>query len=476
MTIDSYIKRMIAAAVVCLVIAASAGLYLAAKGSNGDRDQARPFVNTARVAVSDIMVELERDESLGLYHEDTSLRLASMAERQGVSLTVALLDGTVAFSTEVSAPRIDLRSTLHYDWYASKAEPNVSRIAFPIIGETSGLQTGHAIFGFPSDILHSNKEVDTASVVAIASMLMASLGVLTVLLFLHRRMRDGALKPVQTLKVHAEAILNGDYSRKAEHVEVDEIGELYAVFDQMRLELEHYQRSRNKHERAQKELVSNISHDLKTPLTTVRTYIEAIRAGVCPDMPAVMAYMDVIHTATDKMALLIDDLLVHALKELGQIAVRPVEQYSGELFTRMLPPIAHYASLSGVVFTGPSSVPNVLIKADAVRLEQVVSNLIANALKHTKAGDEIVVDVCEARRDDRNWLELTVEDNGEGIDPQDMPFIFERYYQGRSGLSREGEGLGLSICKHIIEAHGGEITFRSRKGEGTVFRFAIPLC
>ncbi|MNZ85138.1 Sensor protein SrrB [compost metagenome] len=139
----------------------------------------------------------------------------------------------------------------------------------------------------------------------------------------------------------------------------------------------------------------------------------------------------------------------------------------------ILQPIGHYVRTFGVTFIDPPDIPNVLIRADANRLEQVISNLIANALKHTSSGDSISVSVENAGR----HLKITVADTGEGILPQDMPFVFDRYFKGtlNSSSKNEGTGLGLSICKYIIEAHHGSISFKSVRGQGTVFHCLLPL-
>jgi signal transduction histidine kinase len=216
---------------------------------------------------------------------------------------------------------------------------------------------------------------------------------------------------------------------------------------------------------------------LKTPLTIVKAYIEAIREGVCSDLPAVMAYMEIMQAQANKMAMLVEDLLVHALRDLDQISVHPVEHYSKEIFESILRPMGPYIRTAGVEFTEPSEIPNVLIRIDPVRIEQLLSNLIANALKHTSAGDTIRVAIVQ----EQHQLTVTVSDTGEGILPQDMPFIFERYFQGHAPSQfekrfNEGSGLGLSICKHIIEAHHGTISFKSAKHQGTEFYFTLPIC
>ncbi|GBF73806.1 putative two-component sensor histidine kinase, partial [Paenibacillus sp. 598K] len=214
----------------------------------------------------------------------------------------------------------------------------------------------------------------------------------------------------------------------------------------------------------------------KTPLTTVKAYIEAILAGVCGDREAILAYVEVMQTHTDKMARQVEDLLLHALQELGQLPVTPREQYSGQALRRMLEPLCHAIRTRGVVCVEPAAIPDVLLALDAVRIEQVLTNLVYNALKHTATGDTIRLEVAQ----EPGQLRLLVSDTGTGVLPQDMPFLFDRYYRGHAtsaadGSQPEGTGLGLSICKHIVEAHGGTIGFRSRPGEGTVFHFTLPL-
>jgi signal transduction histidine kinase len=245
----------------------------------------------------------------------------------------------------------------------------------------------------------------------------------------------------------------------------------------MRLEIMHLSLQRMKQEKAQKELISNISHDLRTPLTAVKAYIDAIRDGVCPDMETIMEYVEVMQTNTNKMAGLVEDLLIHALRDLGEISVNPREQYSKNVLLPILKPIGHYVRTTGITFRESSDIPNVLINVDATRLEQVISNLVSNALKHTLPGDTISI-IIELESEQ---LKITISDTGEGILPQDMPFIFERYFRrhmdaGHTEFLQEGTGLGLSICKTIIEAHGGSISFKSKRGEGTVFYVTLPLC
>lgn len=411
--------------------------------------------------------------------------LSAWAATNGIRIQYIGLDGAVQFdssSADSSLPddqgpaRIDLKHALHYDLYAAKTEPGSYRLAFPVVDPSTHMQVGNALFVLPAALLsHPQPLLIPRTLQALVAILLLLLALL--LLQLRRTIRHRLLQPITGIKQLGETILEGNYSQKAAYTKPDEIGEVYAVFDQVRERLMAQSEEADAAGRAQKELITNLSHDLKTPLATVKAYVEAIQAGVCPDLPAVMAYMDVVQAQTNKMALLIEDLLVHALRDLGQISVEPVEQYSKRLFEVILEPIGHYIQTTGVVYQPPTAIPDVLIRADATRLEQLISNLIANALKHTGEGDFIRI----AIEQQQDVLQVTVADSGEGISPQDMPFIFERYYQGQAHISyakklKEGSGLGLSICKHIVEAHQGFISFRSSKEQGTAFYFTLPLC
>ena len=172
---------------------------------------------------------------------------------------------------------------------------------------------------------------------------------------------------------------------------MDEVGELYAVFDQMRLEIKQLAIQHNEQEQTQKKLISNISHEVRTPLTTIKAYLDAISEGICRDEDSLMAYIQIMQSNTDKMSRLVDDLFIHTLKELGHIPIHLKEQYSQDVLTNILKPIQYYVQTTNIHFIRPTRIPNVLILVDADRLEQVISNLITNALKHSSHEDTITI-------------------------------------------------------------------------------------
>lgn len=483
MTSSSWFRQGFTAILIGLLIIAGCGIYLYGNSSSGN-DETKPqyAINQARLIVSDLMLYLERQHSV-IQHDSTAREtLQRMSGDKGIQLIVAGLDGGIIYDSlsaadkdKRSRERLDPRTSLHYDLYSARVDKDTYKVAFPVVDEAASAQVGNAVFTLPASAI----VIEPQSKLSLLPYLLMGFSIIAVLLLLltmSRRMKRDIIQPIYKLKDYSEAILRGDYGQKTEYGRMDEIGEVYAMFDQMRMEIMALHNRRNEQDKAQKELITNISHDIKTPLTTLKAYIEAIRDGVCPDMPAVMTYIAIMESNTDKMTRLVEDLLIHALKELGQISVHPAEQYSRSVLQAIIEPIAHYVRTTGVAFQEPADIPNVLIAVDANRLEQVISNLVANALKHTSASDTISMNV----ELEREGLRVTIADTGGGILPQDMPFIFERYYQGKGDANSdkpgsEGTGLGLSICKHIVEAHGGTISFRSVKGQGTVFYFTIPL-
>ncbi|GAA0835216.1 hypothetical protein GCM10008915_21160 [Bifidobacterium pullorum subsp. gallinarum] len=442
------------------------------------------IVNHIRVLTNTIVHTMEKEHT-ELLLSDAPLRqkLNDWSKETTISLMVVLPDGTMVYdgdhSSLPSLQRIYPRFELDYTLRISDSEPPDYHLAFPLLDAESSALVGYAQFSVPAHVMAAALPASSPVILVPWTLLTLAFVTLLYLFFsIGRRVQRDLVQPVAELKPYAEAILKGDYEQRAEWTSDNEVGELYAVFDLMREEIRNLHMQQAAHNQSHKELISNLSHDLKTPLATIKAYVDAIREGICPDLPSVMAYLEVVHANTSKMAVLVDDLLLHALRDLEQIAVHPLEQYSSPALEPIFRTMAHYIRTMGVNCEEPSTIPNVLVFIDAVRIEQVIANLVTNALKHTEPGDTITLAVEE--QTEWSCLRIIVSDTGSGISPQDMPFIFERYYQGsvpdRTKLAqRHGVGLGLSICKYIMEAHGGTIEFHSKQQQGTTFCLTLPL-
>jgi len=434
-------------------------------------------INQIRLQVNNVLLYIE-DHFTSL-EQNLNLRnsLQEMSNSQDLDITVVQLNGKIIFNSIEEDPSqfISLKNDLHYDLFTSQQQPGIIKIAFPIISKTNE-QLGNAIFTIDKDVLFPMEQPSTSifSILFLSGLL--CLLIIGLAIYITRKAKKEILLPLNDLKKSTEQIVKGNYEQKTEYPRVDEIGELYAVFDQMRLEIKNLTLQRDEQEQNQKKLISSISHEVRTPLTTIKAYLDAISEGICPDMDSLMSYIQIMQTNTEKMSRLIDDLFIHTLKELGHIPVNLTEHYSKDVFTNILHPIHHYVQTTGIHFIEPEYIPNVLIRADEHRLEQVLSNLITNALKHTTKGDSITVSI----NIENQLLYINVIDNGNGMLPEDMPFIFERYFRGiqatgETAVKNEGAGLGLSICKHIMEAHNGSISFKSKQNIGTTFTLTLPI-
>ncbi|HJR06346.1 MAG TPA: ATP-binding protein [Pyrinomonadaceae bacterium] len=224
-------------------------------------------------------------------------------------------------------------------------------------------------------------------------------------------------------------------------------------------------------ERVRQEFLSNVSHELRTPLTAIRTFVETLEAGAINDTDNNRRFLSIIDRNAARMHSLIDDILELSAIEAGTVTVeaRPVRLRA--LINEVLTALASRAAERGVVLRNEVA-EDVVVHADARRLEQMLTNLCDNAVKFNSEGGTVTVAHERARERDR----ITVSDTGEGIAPEHIGRIFERFYRVDRARSRAlgGTGLGLAIVKHLSRAHGGEATVRSVSGEGSTFTIELP--
>jgi len=225
-------------------------------------------------------------------------------------------------------------------------------------------------------------------------------------------------------------------------------------------------------EKVRKDFVANVSHELRTPVSTIQGYAETLLEGALDDKEHAREFLRIIHDDAGRLAQLIQDLLDLSQIESGKLQLTFESCALEPVVDKVLAGLKHQAQARSIHLTKkiPARLPK--IRIDAMRIAQVLFNLVDNAVKYNNAGGSVTV--C-ARETDRG-IEVSVMDTGIGIPPEDLPRIFERFYRVDKAHSRElgGTGLGLSIVKHIVSAHRAEITVDSQPGRGSTFRFTLP--
>ena len=293
----------------------------------------------------------------------------------------------------------------------------------------------------------------------------AVLAVLVVSGFQARRI----VAPVRALVEAAGRVAGGDLSQRIPVTSQDELGEMAAAFNTMATGLEQQQELRHR-------AMADIAHELRTPLSVLQIELESIEDGLTVPTPEVITGLqtDVAH-----LRRLVDDLRMLSLAEAGelQMETEPVEM--GDLIQDVVKRMQGAARAKGITLDTRVPATALPVTGDPQRLAQVLLNLLSNAMQHTPSGGQITVSAQRVEEDGEHGEEVhvTVQDTGGGIPAEDLPHIFERFYRTDRARSREtgGSGLGLSITRSLVEAHGGRLWARSMEDQGSVFTFALPL-
>ncbi|HDR6388865.1 ATP-binding protein [Bacillus cereus] len=280
------------------------------------------------------------------------------------------------------------------------------------------------------------------------------------------------IKPIFVLKGATEKIKEGNLDFQMPVTSHDEIGQLNQGFEEMRKKLKESIEVQTQYEENRKELISNISHDLKTPITSIIGYVEGIKDGVANTPEKMDKYLTTIHTKAKHMDTLIDELFLFSKLDLNRV---PFQFETVELNTFMQELIEEMQmdlSEEGIEINLQLHSSPLYVTADCEKINRVISNLIHNSVKYMdKEGKKITVTVSS----DNNKVIVKVIDNGSGIESDTLPYIFERFYRAEQSRnsSTGGSGLGLAIAKQIVEEHGGEIWAESELGKGTSIFFSL---
>ncbi len=277
---------------------------------------------------------------------------------------------------------------------------------------------------------------------------------------------------IHALKAVAGQLAQGDLKARASVTGHDEVSDLAESFNRMAMQLQAVDEKQREIDHMRADLIAWVGHDLQTPLASIRAILEALADGMVEDPQSVQRYLLTAQRDVRSLSLLIDDLFQMAQLDTGGLPLEREDSSLGDLISDTLESFSELAARRGVTISGQADPALDPVFMDTMKIGRVLNNLIANALRHTPSGGKIEV---LARRS-ANGVEVSVRDTGEGIQPEDLPKIFDSFYRGEKSRSRAtgGSGLGLAISRGIVRAHGGDITVDSQPGRGSTFTFTLP--
>ena len=262
------------------------------------------------------------------------------------------------------------------------------------------------------------------------------------------------IRPFEKLSHFADEIASGNFDLPLDYERSNYFGKFTWGFDRMRREIRNARSCEREAIENNKTVIAALSHDIKTPVASVRAYAEALDMGMAQTPAQQAEYVNMMMQKCDEITKLTDDMLLHALSDLGSLRMQPEEFDLSALTAQTVGSLS--AGRSDVQFEQPLFAATVY--ADPVRTAQIIGNLIHNARKYAKTDIQISI------RRNADAIELHVQDAGGGIPDQDMPFIFEKFYRGSNTGSELGAGLGLYIVKFIAEQSGGGVTLQNENG------------
>lgn len=279
-------------------------------------------------------------------------------------------------------------------------------------------------------------------------------------------------RPLRQMNRAAQALAQGDYKHRVDVSSDDEVGELSTSFNRLARRLEEASLQTAQLEQMRRDFVANVSHELRAPLTLIRGYTEALLDEALEPGADPRSFYQIIREEALRMERLISELLDLSRLEAGKVNLTLEEVDLAVLARQMVDRVSPRAKDQGIELRLESTADLPPVRGDSRRLEQLLIIFLDNALKYTPSGGSIIVRL----EDESDLIRVSVQDTGRGIPPQDIPYIWERFYKVDKAHSREdsGTGLGLAIARQLIEMHQGKLAVTSELNRGSVFSFTLP--
>lgn len=452
--------KIVALIIILLIVLAAAYLYIIIYNKNGFY----PTVNRGRILTNSTKTAVE----MSITDKDSRTPVKSDFKYVVVDLNGKILLSSINEYKKGSA--VSLYDFTEYDSRFSLKNPKLIKYAEPFI--INGTQVGTIIFLIPKkDFLVSSPLY--ATLINLIPIIIAFIVIIMLIIYFCIFAKKNILVPLDDLNKSAKKILKEDFSGKIRYDYDNEVGVFCHNFEAMRDELRYSKEKGIAVRKSEKELLACISHDIKTPLTAINGYVSGIRDGIVKDRQGIENYCNIILKRVRMLSKLLEDILEHSKAELNQLNIKLTEIYSYEFFKNILDDLSIEVENRGLTFIMPPKIPDLVIKIDKKRISQVIYNLVSNSIKYSKEKGTISIYF----ETDENYLKVYVKDTGIGISSADIPYIFNKFYRGEKSRNQNipGSGLGLSICKYIIESHGGFIECINSSCKGTTMCFNLPI-
>lgn len=391
------------------------------------------------------------------------------------------LKGTVLYAdtpfTYKSGDIVNVQEMLQFDKSFAREFRNQVKESFVL--QKNGETFGFAVFLIPEYEVFRNSNKSLAVYVFAPIIIGLITGILIIILrtvYCNHRI----LQPLKEITASAKGIIAGNYDLEVlrtywKTVNENEVGDLGYAFELMRDELKARQIREEALKKSQQELISCISHDLKTPISTIKAYSEGLRDHIAKSPEQHMEFTKIIINKTELLISMINELLEYSNAQLNKLDIIKEEIYFLDFFNPLMIELNVFVRQNGLSFSYEQKLENMLVVIDPKRITEVMYNLVENSIKYI--GNKQGKITIEAERQDKFVL-IKVKDNGIGISPDDIPYVFDKFYRAEKSRSTSipGSGLGLSICKYIINEHGGEIYCKSGNHNGCEIGFTLFSC
>lgn len=376
------------------------------------------------------------------------------------ALVVDLSSNVLFNNSSLSA--VNVVNELYQDHTYTLLNKDLVKVSFPI--EQNNTIVGFVIFEVPKDALIENDYI-----VYIVCIIVELFSILCLMVLIRINYKRTIEIPLSNLEGALFDASNGIYNQLK--IEKGLSIKSFTNYNRMLEKIEMIISNQANYSKSRKQLIANISHEIRTPLSYVKMSAEILSKDKNCSIEN-KKYIDTILSKITSIDAIIEDLFRYSRQDLDKLLVEPKEVYAKDMFDKIFNTIKPKEDAKHITISTFNDIPNVLICADESRLVQVISNMVDNAEKHIQ--DEGIISL--KTEIDENHIVITIEDNGTGIKPKDLPYIFEAFYQGEQNqeVKKKGAGLGLAICEYIIDKHNGEIFVYSEVDKGTKFIIKLP--